>query len=436
MSLRAFQIFAALLSLSVACASQTTFPTNPTRFLVCDRGDGHFEGKLPDGAPDPGVTVSVGAAKQPNGFAAHSCQAKLTWGHRELVVAHDAAEADIDVMGVDLGLGSLVAAFQIKPSATDPHIRYQIYSLAKPPRLLRTITGEDYFSAADVMLDNSIEIWTTDAGTMDGFEGLPRRAFDVLPTVVLRFEKKQLVDVSSEFRSYFDRQIETLRAQLTPQQIADFRQSDGNLSNERVQGTQPPARLLGTKIKVLEIVWAYLYSGREQQARDTLAEMWPSSDLDRIRAAIIAAQSRGLRTQVDGVSHTTHPFRQTHSAEIYQGLGGTSVFGSPGSRLDDLWKLRSQHADTVPLQIVLKVPPPPGGHQSTQGKQMELVIDEAGKVRSVRIMTPLLDKDSVPQLSSLDQDWITAAAGWKYIPAYNLGRPKAFRQTLYVSSDQ
>ena len=63
-------------------------------------------------------------------------------------------------------------------------------------------------------------------------------------------------------------------------------------------------------------------------------------------------------------------------------------------------------------------------------------VEAMAKVRSVRIMTPLLDKDSVPQLSSLDQDWITAAAGWKYIPAYNLGRPKAFRQTLYVSSDQ
>jgi hypothetical protein len=47
-----------------------------------------------------------------------------------------------------------------------------------------------------------------------------------------------------------------------------------------------------TKIKVLEIVWAYLYSGREQQAWDALAEMWPSSDLDRISLAYLGCTNR------------------------------------------------------------------------------------------------------------------------------------------------
>lgn len=146
---RSFPILTAVFLLPLACIAQTKFPANPTRFVVCDKGDGHFEGKLPDGAADTGVTVAIGAAKQANGFAAHACQAKLTWGHHELVVAPEAAQADIDVMGADLGLDSLVAAFQIKPSASDPHIRYEIYSLAKPPCLLRTIIGEDFFSAAD-----------------------------------------------------------------------------------------------------------------------------------------------------------------------------------------------------------------------------------------------------------------------------------------------
>lgn len=435
MSLRTFRILTALLFFSAICNAQTTFPANPTRFLVCDRGEGHFQGKLPDGAANTGVTVGVGAAKQANGFAAHACQAKLTWGQHELVVTSEAQQADIDIMGVDLGLGSLVVAFQIKPSATDPHIRYEIYSLAKPPRLLRTITGEDYFSAADTLLDGSVEIWTTDTAAIDGFEGLPRSAFSAPPTIVLRFEKKKLIDVSSEFRPVFDRQIETLRTQLTSQQIAAFRQSDGRLSDEHLQGTQPPADLLATKIKVLEIVWAYLYSGREQQARDTLAEMWPASDLDRIRAAIIAAQSRGLRPQVDGVSHTALPFRQIHTAEVYQGVAGASeTVGAGASQV--MWKNSFEHADTGPMQIVLKIPPPPDGKQWTEGKQMELLIDEAGKVRSARMMTPLLDKDAVAQSSTLDQDWLAAAAGWKYIPAYKLGRPRAFRQTLFVSRDQ
>ena len=217
------------------------------------------------------------------------------------MVAPEAAQADIDVMGADLGLGSRVVAFQLKASETDPRIRYEIYSLSKPPQLLRTITGDDYFSAADTLLDGSVEIWTTDAAAIRGFEGLPLDALDPAPTVILRFEKKKLIDVSSEFRPYFDRVIKTLHSQLDARQLNDFRQSDGKLSNEHWIENHQPQGLLATKVKVLEMVWCYLYSGREPEAWKTLAEMWPSSDLNRIHNAIVEAQAHGLRAQVDGI---------------------------------------------------------------------------------------------------------------------------------------
>jgi hypothetical protein len=414
---RAASFSALFCCLSASCAGQTSFATNPTRFLVCDKGVGSFRGSLPKEASSAGVTVSVGAAKK-DGFAARACQAKLTWGKQELVVAPEAAQADIDVMGADLGLGSLVVAFQLKSSETDPQIRYEIYSLSKPPQLLRTITGEDYFSAADTLLDGSVEIWTTDAAAIRGFEGLPPDAFDPAPTVILRFEKKKLIDVSSQFRSYFDREIETLHSRLDARQLNDFRQSDGKLSNEHWMRNHQPQGLLATKVKVLQIVWCYLYSGREQEAWKTLAEMWPSSDLNRIRTAIADAQARGLRAQVDGVSHG----RQSRRAGIYEGVS-------------------QEHADTTPVQILLRIPPPQNAQHWAEEKQMELVIDEAGKVRSARIMTPLLDKDAVPAATNApsaesDKDWVTAAAGWKYIPALNLGRPASFHYMLVVRRDQ
>jgi len=434
---RASSLSALFCCLCAICAGQTSFATNPTRFLVCDKGVGSFLGSLPKGASSAGVTVSVGAARK-DGFAARACQAKLTWSKRELVVAPDAAQADIDVMGADLGLGSLVVAFQLKASETDPQIRYEIYSLSKPPQLLRTITGEDYFSAADTLLDGSVEIWTTDAAPIRGFEGLPLDAFDSAPTVVLRFEKKKLIDVSSQFRPYFDREIETLHSQLDARQLSDFKQSDGELSNEHWMGIHQPQGLLPTKVKVLEIVWCYLYSGREQEARKTLAEMWPSSDLNRIRNAIVEAQARGLRAQVDGVSHNVLPFRQTQRADIYEGVGSDSGFSSP-PQYDHY--VHSEHTDTAPLQILLRLLPPRNAEHWAATKQMELVVDEAGKVRSARIMTPLLDKDAVPEAANapdaeFDTDWLAAAAGWKYIPAFKLGRPKPFHYRLVVRRDQ
>ena len=416
--------------------SPTRFDTNPTRFLVCDKGDGSFHGKLPASVPNHDIAITVEAAKK-NGFAARSCQAKIAWGKHERVVAPDAAQADIDVMGADFGLGSLVVAFQLKASETDPQIKYEIYSLNKPPQLLRTITGDDYFSAADTMFDGSVEIWTTDAAAIRGFEGLPPGAFDSAPTVVLRFEKKKLIDVSLQFRPYFDREIKRLHSQLNAGQLSDFKQSDGKLSNVHWMQNQPPA-LLATKVKVLEIVWCYLYSGREQEAWKTLAEMWPPSDLDRIRTAITDARVRGIRAQVDDVSHNVLPFRQAQRADIYEGVGTDSGFNSP-SQYEHY--AHSEHTDTAPLQILLRVPPAQNAERWTEARQMELVIDEAGKVRSARIMTPLLNKDAVPEAANapsaeFDKDWVAGAAGWKYIPAFKLGRPKAFRSMLLVGRDQ
>jgi hypothetical protein len=396
-------------------ANETHFTTNPTRLLVCDKGIGSFQGRLPESASNARVTVSVAAPKN-NGFAVRSCQAKLSRGRHVLLVASEAAQADIDVMGADLGLGSLVVAFQIKATEADPLIKYEIYSLTKSPKLLRTITGEDFFSAADTRLYQTVEIWTTDAAAVNGFENLPRSAFDFAPTVVLRFEDRKLIDVSSEFRPYFDQQIALLRSQLNAPQLSDFRNSDGKLSNDRSPTKDP---LLATKIKVLEMVWCYLYSGREQDASEALAAMWPPADLERIRAAVMNAQSRGLRSQVDGVSHKVPPPRPRHSEILVPMDAAARKLG----RYESL-DLRAKYPDAEPQQLLLKIPPPPDPKDWSEQRKMELVIDEAGKVRSA----------AMPD--EPDKDWINAAAGWKYIPAFKDGHPAAFRLYLDVHRDR
>ncbi|HEY3989224.1 MAG TPA: hypothetical protein VGM02_07995 [Acidobacteriaceae bacterium] len=427
---RALPVPALFLTLCLTSSGQTSFSSNPTRFVVCDKGVGSFRGKLPDFSSRSGVIVSVAAKKgKIKGFAIRSCEAKLTWGrHDEILIAPQAAQVDIDVMGADLGLGTPVVAFQIRTTAADPGVRYEIYSLNKPPKLLRTITGQDFFSAADTRLDGSVEIWTTDSAAVNGFENLPLRAFDSPPPVVLRFEDEKLMDVSSEFQSYFDDQIRALRSDLGERQLSNFRNSDGKLSAEHLQGNDEPRGLLATKIKVLEIVWCYLSSGREQKAWDALADMWPPSDVDRIRAAISKAATQGMRTQVDGVSHLTAPASSRRS-NIYD---TTSSFGGYGK---DTWE-RTKLADTGPEQILLRLPSPNDPQHWDQQRQVELVIDEAGKVRSVRMQGGIVKDVSAAWKDEPNQDWIDTAPGWKYIPAFKDGHPIAFRSKLDLRRDQ
>jgi hypothetical protein len=227
----------------------------PRPSILCRNGDG-----ILDTAFRNKVSVHVGAAREPGlvALAKRTCAAKLTWEKQEIVVEAGAAQVDLDAFGIDLGDGVPIAAFQVKKSDSDCCMEYRIFSLEKLPRLLRTITGAQYFSASDIDMDGQVEIWADDVGAVNGFESLTPGELDSPPAVVLRFAHGQLIDVSSEFQSYYDREITRLRDAFTPSDLQDFKNSDGKLTEPVTPASAERLhRLRGMKIKVLEIVWNF-----------------------------------------------------------------------------------------------------------------------------------------------------------------------------------
>jgi hypothetical protein len=83
-------------------------------------------------------------------------------------------------------------------------------------------------------------------------------------------------------------------------------------------------------------------------------------------------------------------------------------------------------ADTYPVQILLRRPPPADGAQDALPAEVmvNLVIDSAGKVRSA-------SAEGKPEKALLD-----ATAEWKFIPAFKDGRPVASRLQLGVTPAQ
>ena len=113
------------------------------------------------------------------------------------------------------------------------------------------------------------------------------------------------MDVTPQFRAYFDNEIAGLRAQLNSDDLREFKNSNGRLpptAHFSAEDLRRSENLQRTKIGVLRIVCSYLYSGREQIAWNSLEEMWPAEDFNRIRAAILSARTKGILAQVDGVS--------------------------------------------------------------------------------------------------------------------------------------
>jgi transposase len=370
--------------------------------VLCREGIGSFGATLGNG-----ITVHVGAARE-GGLAKRACAAKLSWKQQELVVEADAAEIDLDAFGVDFGIGAPAAAFQLKRSGTDCCMEYRIYSMQKPFRLFRAITGGGFFSAADVDLDGRIEIWATDARAVNGFDGLSLSEIDFPPMIVFRFEHDRLLDVSAEFQPYFEQEIARIQEEISPRDLQDFRNSDGKLSE-----TPTPAnaerlhRLRVAKTMTLEIVWAYLYSGRDLEAWRALAKMWPPSDLERIRGEVMKAQARGLHRQAD----------DTVSGPLLKKKKPVPIFD-----VDKLSAAGSTPRVIPPRAIQLDLPPPQAGIGPPNHMLLDLVIDAAGKVRSAE----------PTETAAYPREWSETALAWKFIPAFRDGRPVASRLRINV----
>jgi hypothetical protein len=383
--------------------------------VVCREGVGDFAAEFLTG-----VKVRVGPARNEE-LEARVCEAALSWGEENLPVADAASQADIDVFGVDLGMGAPVVALQVKKSKAACCMEYKIYSLRAPPVLLRTLTGGDYFSAADTDLDGRIEIWTDDAAAVEGFDNLRLSDLDFAPPIVLRFVRGRLLDASSEFQAYYDQKIAEVRAKLSPQDLPDFKNSDGKLVSTASIPAVKLIQLRKVKLKTLEIVWSYLYSGREQEAWHSLAEMWPTADLERIRTALSNAHARGILSQVEGMSTPVRAGRENH-AKIFDGT--TVVTATPGLTPKDV---KPKQEITPPRAILMERPPPVTADEielAQTESALKLVIDSAGKVRSVEV---------VGDVQAVDEGLLKSTANWKFIPAFSQGQPVASQIFLGVS---
>jgi hypothetical protein len=175
------------------------------------------------------------------------------------------------------------------------------------------------------------------------------------------------------------------------------------------------------KIKVLEIVWSYLYSGREQDAWRSLQEMWPASDIERIRSSILSVRSRGIRSQVDGVLTVTHPGRQAY-AKIFD---GTVVVSATAGLMPKGAKVAPP---IIPPRAILmeREPPLTAAEQELAKNEstLKLIIDSAGKVRSAEV---------VGNVEKVDEQLLRSTTGWKFIPAFNADQPVASQILLGVS---
>ena len=157
---------------------------------------------------------------------------------------------------------------------------YRIVSLTEPAVILPAIENEAPFFFFKDPASGQFRIMTSD-GAFDSFEGLCHECTP-FPRVVLQVSEEGLRDVSSQFVEQYDSEIALARAKI----------AEGDIGKFLVADFQDARKV------VLEIVFSYLYSGREAQAWQALDEMWPAGDRRRIRKLIVETRSKGILSKL------------------------------------------------------------------------------------------------------------------------------------------
>lgn len=158
---------------------------------------------------------------------------------------------------------------------------YWIVSLGASPGLLKEIHNERGLEFMRTSAGGPFELWTLD-GSFDYFHGLSHGG-TFFPDLILRFQGRDLRDVSASHWSVYEKAIIEARKQLTPERIAKFRNIDFQKENDE-----------DTAHLVLTIVLEELYGGKTADAWRDLGTLWPEKDLERMRNDILKARKNGV----------------------------------------------------------------------------------------------------------------------------------------------
>jgi hypothetical protein len=257
---------------------------------TCAAGRGHAEVEVAGFR----LTLAPATAEGHQG----ECHAAVLFPSGTAVYEAYGAEAVINgISGKDVdGDGSPDA---VLATVTAPVHHYAVVSLSQAPGLVRELVVSAPLNFEDLDGDGRVEIWARDYAFLD-FDGLPA-AISPAPRVVFRLKGATLAHVSQAFWSEYEREIAEARGLISQDTLDDFLAVpiQGDDKKPKELGPEEQRKITELKGIVLEIVLAYLYGGRGQEAWKALDDMWPATDKPRMRQMILKARSSGILTEIN-----------------------------------------------------------------------------------------------------------------------------------------
>jgi hypothetical protein len=161
---------------------------------------------------------------------------------------------------------------------------YYVVSLGEKPKLILKFQTEAvpaHFIPSQSTRGMEIQTWDGNFFMFDDRS----TAGSPYPMVYFRIEGNRLIDISRDHVADYDKAIRQLRAEMPVQDLAVFLKAE---NKSETAGTEDASG------QVLKIVLAYLYSGRQTQAHNTLRKMWPPFDQERVWELILKTRREGI----------------------------------------------------------------------------------------------------------------------------------------------
>lgn len=169
---------------------------------------------------------------------------------------------------------------------------YIFADLGDTPLVLPEIENQTGFYVFKDPSSGRYRILTWD-GAFDYFDDFCH-ACSPAPIVVLEAYGTGLRDVSGEYVADYDDVIADSKAKIEPEKLNLFAGSSGLSKHDPAWGESEEIRRA-----ILEIVFAYLYSGRENTAWQALDQMWPETDRERIKMLIVTTKAKGILSEIN-----------------------------------------------------------------------------------------------------------------------------------------
>jgi len=233
-----------------------------------------------------GFELQISTYPDANNPDLDECEAEIYDPRGDVIFSEHDWSFAIELAGVDVN-GDGIPDIVLEAYSGGAHCcwTYYIISLGSKPGLIKKFENNRDAAFFWNKENRRIEI-ATRGGNFDYFDGLCH-ACAPFPLVYLRLDGTKLIDISSEYVANYDEIIRENRKALTSKERQRL-----SASTEKPSDAEPVVREAVNK--TLMIVLAYLYSGREAQARQALQDMWPQFDQERIWNLIVETRRNGI----------------------------------------------------------------------------------------------------------------------------------------------